>query len=203
MQNSNKYFIPGFNCYNEGMEPNESQFPNADPADVKHLNNFVRAAPTAYGPNNADAREALGRLGQASGGIRKGTQMYRALSQHDLDALSGMKVGDSYTLDAPRSMVGSSGLQDIGGIAKRGGTGAQPTNTVASIEAMQDIPGISRVNNFLQGKRVGDYQGLDSEGLIMHGTRLTLQGHTPGTDGAPDAYHLTAWAPEEEEKKDE
>ena len=177
--------------------PGEST-PLVSRGDRMALNEFVKAAPTAYGPNGAAARESIARIGKASGGIKRGTQMYRALSGTDLSSVSGMKPGDSYTLDSPRSVTSAAGLADVGKFAKEGGTGAAPRNAVAEIEAMHDISGISRVNQFLHASRPGQVEGLDSEGLIGHGTRLQLREHTPGLDGSPDVYRFQAYNPEKD-----
>jgi hypothetical protein len=181
----------------------KGQFPSSPlvaPSDRRALNEFVKAAPTAYGPNGAAARKSLENISKASGGIKKGTQMYRALSGHDLEQLRGLKPGESFTLDAPRSFAGAQDLQDIGKFAKEGGTGATPTNAVANIEAMHPLSGVSRVNEFLHASKPGQVEGLPSEGLINHGTRLTLHSYTPGKDGAPDSYSLGAYNPELDEK---
>jgi len=202
--------IPGLNI------PAGKSTPLISPSDRLALSDFVAKPKTAYGSGSARATDAFNNISKAEGGIPKGREMYRALSEYDMDKLKGLKAGDEYTLDSPRSFVGSDDLWRLGDINKTGSTGGGRTNSFATITSKENIPGIKRVNDYLDMNSPVrmDYKTSDgtshpktyntveseygSEGSFLPGTRLRINGITTEGEGddAKTTYDFHAYAPE-------
>lgn len=171
----------------------------ATPHERTSLNAYVANSQAVRGPSGESRRANLASLGNKAG-VKKGTEMYRLLGEHDIKAFQGMKPGDTHDLTGPMSVAGADALQTMGEVASgkqrlqsNGGYNLGGKHgTFAKITTFDDVPGVERVNDYLHAKKAGEVEGWDTEGMLGEGTRLSLSRREPATENTPEFLHFTA-----------
>jgi hypothetical protein len=131
--------------------------------------------------------------------IPKGTEMYRAPSSGEVTNRLPRNVGDVYLPKQIQSTAGSADLQMLGELLEgRHSTGGNQTRApgLAKITAMQNLPGIYDLNEFLKRMDVPNRarSGFNIESILGPKTRYVVQGFTPGQGGNPPVWNLGAYA---------
>jgi hypothetical protein len=160
-------------------------------AQFRTLESYVNRPTTAYGRDSGKFLEGFLKRGNKV--VPKGAEVYRALSDYDVERLVP-KVGSSYKPGGVTSFASPQDLQFLGEAvagkreATTGGNTAK-ANALAIIRAMEDVPGIQDVNAY--GKKISNLVG---EGLFGPKTRFEVQGYTPASKNTPATWNLGAYA---------
>lgn len=159
-----------------------------------HVNQFVRSSLHRRGWHK-ELNDAVSSLSKKEGGLQRGAQVYRALTQFDVNDFSKLKVGEHHVIDSPMSFVGADELNTVGKMAagKKEVQGGVRYPATGSFEVMGDnVPGINNVNRYTQGNAnpKDNVKGFDSEGMFGPGARLELRERTPATANTPEHFHF-------------
>jgi hypothetical protein len=103
--------------------------------------------------------------------IPEGTTSYRGLSDVDLEALSGLQIGESFVSPTVRSITND--YDAAAKIAAFGGTSGGKTDAVAVINFGEGVKGIPDIAAFAES------QGLIHEGIIAPNTKFILESFKP------------------------
>lgn len=131
--------------------------------------------------------------------IPKGTEMYRAPSAGEVTERLPRNIGDVYLPKRIQSTAGSADLQMLGELLEgRHSTGGNQTRApgLAKITAMQNLPGIYDLNEFLKRMEVPNRarSTFNIESILGPRTRYVVQGFTPGQGNVPPTWNLGAYA---------
>jgi hypothetical protein len=108
--------------------------------------------------------------------IPEGTTSYRGLSDVDLEALSGLQIGESFVSPTVRSITND--YDAAAKIAAFGGTSGGKTDAVAVINFGEGVKGIPDIAAFAES------QGLSHEGIIAPNTKFILESFKPAATTA-------------------
>jgi len=141
--------------------------------------------------------------------IPRGTEMYRAPSKGEVQSKLPREIGAEYTPGTIRSAGGASDLQKLGELFDRGtlGTGGNQSYApgIASITAMDDLPGILDINEFL-ARYAGQYGGMgrpaigstpsnyNIESVLGPQIRYSVRDFQPGVGDVPPTWFLNAYS---------
>jgi hypothetical protein len=103
--------------------------------------------------------------------IPEGTTSYRGLSDVDLEALSGLQIGESFVSPTVRSITND--YDAAAKIAAFGGTSGGQTDALAVINFGEGVKGIPDIAAFAES------QGLSHEGIIAPNTKFILESFKP------------------------
>ena len=140
--------------------------------------------------------------------IPRGTEMYRAPSagqvspsQYSQSVPYPTRPDAEYIPDRIQSAAGSGDLQRLGEIiaGQSMGTGGRQNYApgMAMITAMEDLPGIRNINEFLS--RYSDVlpdaavSDFSNEYLLSPHVRYILRNYTPGQGDVPPAWYFEAY----------
>jgi len=142
--------------------------------------------------------------------IPKGTQMFRAPSKGEVQSRLPREIGAEYTPGTIRSAGGSSDLQRLGEVLEgktlnsiTGGNQSYAPG-IASITAMDDLPGILDINEFL-ARYAGQYGGMSRpaigstpsnyniESVLGPQIRYSVRDFKPGVGNVPPTWFLNAY----------
>lgn len=132
--------------------------------------------------------------------IPAGTQMYRAPSAGQVQPRYGSQsvplpreVGAEWLPNRIQSTAGSEDLQRLGALIRGTGPDTGGNQTFApgmvSIEAMEDLPGVLNLNDFLARYNAPNQSNFSTESVLGPGTRYVVRDFVPsGSDGLPTWY---------------
>jgi len=164
----------------------------------KIIEEYLRRPTTAY--FDALNRDNMQRFFDVTNErIPKGTEMYRAPSSGEVMDRLPRNPGDVYLPKRIQSTAGSADLQMLGELLEgRLNTGGnqQKAPGIAKITAMQNLPGIYDINEFLERMNVPDRSrsSFNIESVLGPRTRYVVQGFNPGANGVPPTWNLGAYA---------
>jgi hypothetical protein len=142
------------------------------PEDILALRNYLEKPllghlPNQSGPINSLVEKFI---------IPEGTTSYRGLSDVDLEALSGLQIGESFVSPTVRSITND--YDAAAKIAAFGGTSGGKTDAVAVINFGEGVKGIPDIAAFAES------QGLSHEGIIAPNTKFILESFKPAATTA-------------------
>ena len=174
------------------------------------INEFLRNPLTGYlgtlnrGTLNRFFRETPER-------IPRGTEMFRAPSKGEVQSRLPREVGAVYAPGTVRSAGGPADLQKLGAVLEgktldsiTGGNQSYAPG-LASITAMDDLPGILDINEFL-ARYAGQYAGqgrpaigstvsnYNVESVLGPQVRYSVRDVQPGINGVPPTWYLNAYS---------
>ena len=142
------------------------------PADVLALRNYLEKPLLGHLPNQKAAINSL----VEKFIIPEGTTSYRGLSDVDLEALSGLQIGESFVSPTVRSITND--YDAAAKIAAFGGTSGGQTDALAVINFGEGVKGIPDIAAFAES------QGLSHEGIIAPNTKFILESFKPAATTA-------------------
>jgi hypothetical protein len=143
--------------------------------------------------------------------IPRGTEMFRAPSKGEVQSRLPREIGAVYAPGTVRSAGGPADLQKLGDVLEgkkldsvTGGNQSYAPG-LASITAMDDLPGILDINEFL-ARYAGQYGGqgrpaigstvsnYSVESVLGPQVRYSVRDFQPGINGVPPTWYLNAYA---------
>jgi hypothetical protein len=142
--------------------------------------------------------------------IPRGTEMFRAPSKGEVQSRLPREIGAVYAPGTVRSAGGPADLQKLGAVLEgktldsiTGGNQSYAPG-LASITAMDDLPGILDINEFL-ARYAGRYGGqgrpaiaptskFNVESVLGPQVRYSVRDFQPGVNGVPPTWYLNAYS---------
>jgi hypothetical protein len=174
------------------------------------INEFLRNPLTGYlGTLNRSTLNKFFR--ETPERIPRGTEMFRAPSKGEVQSRLPREIGAVYAPGTVRSAGGPADLQKLGAVLEgktldsiTGGNQSYAPG-LASITAMDDLPGILDINEFL-ARYAGQYGGqgrpaigstvsnYNVESVLGPQVRYSVRDFQPGVNGVPPTWYLNAYA---------
>ncbi len=174
------------------------------------INEFLRNPLTGYlGTLNRSTLNKFFR--ETPERIPRGTEMFRAPSKGEVQSRLPREVGAVYAPGTVRSAGGPADLQKLGDVLEgkkldsvTGGNQSYAPG-LASITAMDDLPGILDINEFLS-RYAGQYAGqgrppigstvsnYSVESVLGPQVRYSVRDFQPGVNGVPPTWYLNAYS---------
>jgi hypothetical protein len=160
------------------------------------INEFLRNPLTGYlGTLNRSTLNKFFR--ETPERIPRGTEMFRAPSKGEVQSRLPREIGAIYAPGTVRSAGGPADLQKLGAVLEG--------KTLDSITAMDDLPGILDINEFL-ARYAGQYGGqgrpaigstvsnYSVESVLGPQVRYSVRDFQPGVNGVPPTWYLNAYS---------
>ena len=171
-------------------------------AFVNAINEYLQRPLTAYQSTQNPALLQRG-FAETAERIPAGTQMYRAPSAGQVMPRRGSQsvplpreVGAEYLPGRVQSTGGSSDMNKLGELLKDSSTGGaqEYAPAMAVIEAMEDLPGIYNLNDFLSKYGVDNQRNFITESVLGPQTRYVVRDFNPSGSGGFPTWYLQAYA---------
>lgn len=139
---------------------------------ISMLDDYIRNPVPTY--RDPLAIQELDELLQANR-IPAGQESYRALTSRDIDGITrALATGDDFVPNKPMSTAGPLDLDTLGQQSRQGGflrpNRVIPEQMIARVSPMQDVPGLSNVNDFATNRSL-----LNQESLYSPKVRYRVQ----------------------------